>query len=559
MCHLATRIRFCLLCILAASSPAVFAAQPSPSADAVPVWAGQIAGEPFDVKAFLASRAEPANNAAPLCLEAIEKLTAVMESEPAKSLASNYPEAGHVEASGSGGLSWEQVKQVVESAQPATDLLDQAQAIPDCIFPNGLDFQAFLPEAQSAKNLSNYSMLSIYYANRTGGFAAAEAAIKRSLRLSRDLQRRGGTTKQMIAMAIDLTIGRAVTRSVLVDRRLTTPQIDSLLSIFMDHEQRSAHRVEEGLKVDYIIFRNTIADLQTGQMTAERLFGIMTAASKKPPLNISQIPPLNFQRETEAANRLFGLALGESNVPALKSPGALQNELSQMVAAARTHEPVAIRAGKSDLAILIPTLSQRIKEFQNAGLSTAAVRALLQIGIAVKRFEVYHNGWPSSLEVAAAETPLKTVPADPFSGEPLKYSVVNGRPTIYSVGQDLKDDGGNTDLQPGSPTRDILFVLTPRPQASPTPPLSANLKTSAPPPTANSKAPATPVTLKPKPLPQMPLRTWTSTTGTKIEARLLAVEDEVATLQRKSGPEIKVPLDKLSPQDQQWIISNIPQ
>lgn len=57
----------------------------------------------------------------------------------------------------------------------------------------------------------------------------------------------------------------------------------------------------------------------------------------------------------------------------------------------------------------------------------------------------------------------------------------------------------------------------------------------------------------------MPLRTWTSTTGTKIEARLLAVEDEVATLQRKSGPEIKVPLDKLSPQDQQWIISNIPQ
>ena len=37
------------------------------------------------------------------------------------------------------------------------------------------------------------------------------------------------------------------------------------------------------------------------------------------------------------------------------------------------------------------------------------------------------------------------------------------------------------------------------------------------------------------------MRTWTSATGIKIEARLLTLEDKIATLQKKVGGEIKVP------------------
>lgn len=37
---------------------------------------------------------------------------------------------------------------------------------------------------------------------------------------------------------------------------------------------------------------------------------------------------------------------------------------------------------------------------------------------------------------------LREVPLDQFTGKPLLYKVVDGRPVVYSVGADLDDDGG---------------------------------------------------------------------------------------------------------------------
>jgi hypothetical protein len=47
-----------------------------------------------------------------------------------------------------------------------------------------------------------------------------------------------------------------------------------------------------------------------------------------------------------------------------------------------------------------------------------------------------------SLKVAAAETALKAAPKVAFSGGELRYRLVAGKPTVYCVGKDLKDDGG---------------------------------------------------------------------------------------------------------------------
>jgi len=50
----------------------------------------------------------------------------------------------------------------------------------------------------------------------------------------------------------------------------------------------------------------------------------------------------------------------------------------------------------------------------------------------------------------------------------------------------------------------------------------------------------------------------TSTVGSKIEAEFVGVENGVAKLKKRDGSERRVPLDKLSEADQQWIRSARP-
>ena len=49
------------------------------------------------------------------------------------------------------------------------------------------------------------------------------------------------------------------------------------------------------------------------------------------------------------------------------------------------------------------------------------------------------------------------------------------------------------------------------------------------------------------------LRTWTSSIGTKIEAELVSHTGEQVTLKTKAGRTLKVPLNKLSKPDQEFI------
>jgi hypothetical protein len=68
-----------------------------------------------------------------------------------------------------------------------------------------------------------------------------------------------------------------------------------------------------------------------------------------------------------------------------------------------------------------------------------------RIAIAVERFRRARGTLPSALEVLVPEY-MSAIPADPFSGRPLLYRVSPQAYTVYSVGPNLKDDGG--DLSP---------------------------------------------------------------------------------------------------------------
>ena len=53
---------------------------------------------------------------------------------------------------------------------------------------------------------------------------------------------------------------------------------------------------------------------------------------------------------------------------------------------------------------------------------------------------------------------LDTIPTDPFDGHSLRYRLKDGGAVVYSIGPNLRDDGGEKIRGAGGP--DVAVVLT---------------------------------------------------------------------------------------------------
>ena len=87
-----------------------------------------------------------------------------------------------------------------------------------------------------------------------------------------------------------------------------------------------------------------------------------------------------------------------------------------------------------------------------------AVLSCTIVAIAVERFRQRYKRWPESLDELSPRF-LKTLLLDPFTGEPLHLVRKGAALVIYSVGQNLTDDGGALANRFAASGMDIGFVL----------------------------------------------------------------------------------------------------
>lgn len=87
-----------------------------------------------------------------------------------------------------------------------------------------------------------------------------------------------------------------------------------------------------------------------------------------------------------------------------------------------------------------------------------AIRAQLRCAIAamaVERFRQQNGHWPNALSDVPKEL-LPEVGTDPFDGLPLKYVKRPDGVTIYSIGVDCRDSGG--EIKRGVPRADVRDI-----------------------------------------------------------------------------------------------------
>jgi len=100
-----------------------------------------------------------------------------------------------------------------------------------------------------------------------------------------------------------------------------------------------------------------------------------------------------------------------------------------------------------------------LRNIHDTNLRTKAVLRCGTAGIAVERYRLRLGRWPAALTDIPADL-LPAVPLDPFDGKPLRFVTRTNGVTVYSIGQDGKDDGGadanaSTNRQNG----DVVFRL----------------------------------------------------------------------------------------------------
>ena len=119
----------------------------------------------------------------------------------------------------------------------------------------------------------------------------------------------------------------------------------------------------------------------------------------------------------------------------------------------RTDQPENIRQRGIMASMLMPALGRC------AGVAARgdARHALAYVAVAAARYRAEKGRLPETLEVLVPDY-LPAVPRDPFDGRPVKMVARGGAVVFYSVGQDLKDDGG-APLDDEKHTGDLTFSL----------------------------------------------------------------------------------------------------
>ncbi len=245
---------------------------------------------------------------------------------------------------------------------------------------------------------------------------------------------------------LDQMILTGVTDFTLGQQGLTARDCDRLLALLSEHEREAISSAEEGLRMEYVMLRNTLDSLQQGRMSPKQFAQLIAAGlGESQAAGVEQrINQANWQAEITACNTAFAAAIALAAVP------YDQAHTEQWVGS----EIPKVRAQNVFLTL---TLLPAVDAFLEATARDHARLAGVECLTAVQRYTITHGSLPNDLEVAVREAGLKAVPTDPYSGQAMRYKAIDGKPVVYSVGSDRKDDGGVIDWNDGKQPGDFIF------------------------------------------------------------------------------------------------------
>jgi hypothetical protein len=194
------------------------------------------------------------------------------------------------------------------------------------------------------------------------------------------------------------------------------------------------------IKAEYQFQIGNLDAMNRGKMTNSITGGYTPRISPWwPVFNFSQTKALFAEED----NRLLQAATHHFNEAKLPSLDSSQPGVARLILSGNATGQILYYMA---MPAVIPSLATKSK----GDTQLQATRTIL----ALRAYQLTNGKLPSDLNALVPEF-LDAVPVDDFDGQPLRYSL--DRKIVYSVGQNLKDDGGN-DSRLGPSNRLLDFV-----------------------------------------------------------------------------------------------------
>jgi len=315
---------------------------------------------------------------------------------------------------------------LLASNREALAAWDAAAKMPDFQVPEATNFDADLTYLAVWKYRTQLAEVRENFLMRHGHETEAFDYILSDIQLTHRMQNSHGV---LITYLVSVAIGNMALSQIphwLGKTHLDANQLKNFLQQLSFDPNDDGIAYANTIKSEYKCLSGTLEALRDGKSVDAR-----TGAYNPHPSTL--LPLFNFS-QTKAMFADFSLRLvdtaphhyNEAQLPDLASN---RPSLISMILSGNVYGQILYYMAAPDLLPSLAKKSQVDVQFQ-------ATRVIL----ALRAYQLGHGQLPANLSALVPEF-LDKVPTDDFDGQPLRYSA--GRKIVYSVGKNLKDDGGD--------------------------------------------------------------------------------------------------------------------
>lgn len=331
----------------------------------------------------------------------------------------------------------DELQNLADSYAPALDLIDRAARLD----ANGLDYASEPRYGFLERNLANVNALRVARLALTGEGDAATDALIATLRV-----------KRVINPSFGLNFPIVTLDSVRLLATFSTPSERSLRALqkaFVEREN------EDAVSLHLLRSRATMIEaVWPGAQGELSTLPRVRNSRPRPYLLDGLIDTTLRPWYTNRFRRM--LSIYAEAIEASKQPWPAKLEAARLLEERYPTNPQPFGQRTSKLSgplghFLLGNFPAA--EFSRLTRQTASTLAQDRICVAVLAIDRYrhtHRDLPTSLDVLVPDF-LPAVPKDPFTGAPLQYSRSAAEYTVYSAGQNGRDDGGDV----GTPRSDL--------------------------------------------------------------------------------------------------------
>lgn len=466
-----------------------------------------VKGAPFNTKTYFSMPAEK-DNAGPLVLDALAELpevyAAVAKDEAGlKERQDRLKAALEWFAANPNPRQWDAnaIEQTFGPYRVLFAKLHAAHKLPECVIPNSFGPFTTLPHVQAAREAVTLVSPLIFADLARGDTKGAIEKFADALRLSQDIQIRGGNiTGLVVSTSHMMMLNQAL--PLLLNARLKEKDCDDILAALKSYREGTINLLPEMLKTEYL---NQLAAVQSlskpggfktmvGQLpevppqmkgvNLDQIDAIMSALFTPENLDklrsgmskalAEQLKAIDNVGSPDDVAKLGGAINAINQKAAAEVLGALLNKetIANITAKAGGAEKSKEGAGNIDPKLFTSAISSQagsadFKPVVDGIVQFQTAQSMMEALTATRRWYITKKATAKgkTLEEIAKEAKLEGAPLDGFSGKPLKMAWIGSGPAVYSVGPDRKDDeakalfGAVGEDQKPSPTGDWIVPL----------------------------------------------------------------------------------------------------